>query len=155
MTLCFILSIRFLKYPLQGPYSSYQNCIEFLVYLCICLLLEKKMSFSRNWSKVRWWHITTYFITPSALRVYIHDGRWRSLFSFSPKEKTYLFVLKNTNTYFVLIYIQEALSGCTGLDRCQWKQFVKVPYTNDCYTCGHFGKHHWNVGRISVEGAIH
>ena len=45
MTLCFILSIRFLKYPLQGPYSSYQNCIEFLVYLCICLCWRKKCLF--------------------------------------------------------------------------------------------------------------
>ena len=40
----------------------------------------------------------------------------------------YLFVFKNTHTYFVLIYIQEALSGCTGSDGCQCKQFVKVPY---------------------------
>lgn len=77
------------------------------------------------------------------------------LFYFSPKEKIYLFVLKNTHTYFVLIYIQEALSGCTGSDGCQCKQFVKVAYTADCYSCGHLGKHHKNVGRISVEGAIH
>ena len=59
-----------------------------------------------------------------------------------------------TGVYLFPLYFQEAMSGCVGSEACKCSQYVQVPNTFDCYTCGHVGRDHKGLGRVAVEGDI-